>query len=148
MEISPLPRFLVTQPSRLLIKFATECVSAGFPSPADDYIDIDIDLNEYLIRHPISTFLLRVSGNSMIGAGIHNNDLLVVDRSIEPHPGHIVVAVLDGAFILKRLILKSGIPYLEADNSDYTSIDLRQYNDVQIWGVAIHSIHSLNLKHK
>ena len=148
MEISPLPRFLVTQPSRLLIKFATECVSAGFPSPADDYIDIDIDLNEYLIRHPISTFLLRVSGNSMTGAGIHNNDLLIVDRSIEPHPGHIVVAVLDGSFILKRLVLKRGIPYLEADNSEYASIDLRQYNDVQIWGVAIHSIHSLNLKHK
>ena len=80
----------------------------------------------------------------MIGAGIHNDDLLVIDRSIEAHPGHIVVAILDGAFILKRLVLKSGIPYLEADNSEYTAIDLRQYNDVQIWGVAIYSIHNLN----
>ena len=139
---SPIP--IRTHPSKLLIQLASECVSAGFPSPADDYIDIDIDLNEQLIRHPISTFFLRVSGNSMTGAGIHNDDLLIVDRSIEAHPGHIVVAVLDGNFILKRLMLKNGVPYLEADNPEYTPIDLRQYNNVQIWGVAIHSIHSLN----
>ena len=123
---------------------AIEYISAGFPSPADDYIDVGIDLNEQLIQHPTSTFLLRVSGNSMIDAGINNDDLLVVDRSLDPHPGHIVVAVLDGAFTLKRLTLKNGSLYLEAENSSYPPINLRQYKDVQIWGVAVHSIHSLN----
>ena len=120
-----------------------KCVSAGFPSPAEDYLDISIDLNEQLIRHPTSTFILRVSGTSMTGAGIHHGDLLIVDRSLVPHPGHIVVAVLDGAFTLKRLELKHGVIYLEADPPNYASIDLRQYNNVQIWGVAVHSIHSL-----
>ena len=123
---------------------ATECVSAGFPSPADDYLDIGIDLNEQLIQHPESTFLLRVSGDSMIGAGIHNGDLLVVDRSLEPRPGHIIVAVLDGAFTLKRLSLKNGVLFLEADHPNYQPIDLRRYENVQVWGVAMHSIHSLN----
>ena len=132
-----------SQPSKLLIRFANESVSAGFPSPADDYLDVAIDLNEQLIQHPASTFLLRVSGNSMTGAGIHNNDVLIVDRSLDPQPGHIVVAVLDGNFILKRLVVKNAVPFLEADNPDYTPIDLRQYNDVHIWGVATHSIHNL-----
>ena len=130
--------------SHLLIPLASECISAGFPSPADDYIDAGIDLNEQLIRNPTSTFLLRVSGNSMTGAGIHNGDLLIVDRSLNPHPGHIVVAVIEGAFILKRLVLKNEVLYLEADNPDYQQIDLRQYENVHVWGVAIHSIHSLN----
>ena len=129
---------------QIFLPLANECVSAGFPSPADDYIDAGIDLNEHLIRNPASTFLLRVSGNSMTGAGIHNGDLLIVDRSLNPHPGHIVVAVIEGAFILKRLVLKNEVLYLEADNPDYQQIDLRQYENVHVWGVAIHSIHSLN----
>ena len=93
--------------SHLLIPLASECISAGFPSPADDYIDAGIDLNEQLIRNPTSTFLLRVSGNSMTATGIYNGDLLVIDRSLDPHPGHIVVAVLDGAFTLKRLVFNN-----------------------------------------
>ena len=134
--------------SHLLVPLASECISAGFPSPADDYIDAGIDLNEQLIRNPASTFLLRVSGNSMTGAGIYNGDLLVVDRSLDPHPGQIVVAVIEGAFTLKRLVLRNKVLSLEADNPDYQPIDLRQYENVQIWGVAIHSIHSLNTKWK
>ena len=139
-----LPVPLKVNQSKLFIPLANECVSAGFPSPADDYIDIGIDLNEELIRHPASTFLLRVSGDSMTNAGIHNNDLLVVDRSLNPSPGHIVVAVLNGSFTLKRLVRESGVRSLEAEHPHYPSIALEQYNDIQLWGVAVYSIHNLN----
>ncbi len=142
LKISQLPIHLQSKP--LFVPLANEYISAGFPSPADDYIDVGIDLNEQLIRHPTSTFLLRVSGNSMTDAGIHNGDLLVVDRSLAPHPGHIVVAVLDGAFALKRLTFNNGALYLEAEHPNYPPIDLQQYDEVQIWGVAVYSIHSLN----
>ncbi len=127
----------------LLIPLARETISAGFPSPAEDYIELDIDLNKYLIKNPISSFFLRVSGNSMNNSGIQNNDLLIIDRSINPKAGDIVVAILDGDFTLKRLIKDNGNYYLKADKEDYPSINLYEYNEVEIWGVAIYSIHSL-----
>ena len=126
------------------LPLASESVAAGFPSPADDYIDVGIDLNDTLIRHPSSTFFLRVSGDSMTGAGIQHGDLLVVDRSLEASPGQIVVAVLDGAFTLKRLVRHRGRLRLEAANSAYPPLELHQCGDVQIWGVAIHVIHSFS----
>ncbi len=129
--------------STQLIPLVEETISAGFPSPAEDYIEIGIDLNKYLIKNPISTFFLRVSGNSMNNAGIYNNDLLIIDRSINPNPGHIVVALLDGEFTLKRLIKKQDNYYLKADKEDYPAINLYEYIDIQIWGVAIYSIHEL-----
>tara|TARA_Y100001968_G_scaffold110290_1_gene99840 strand:+ start:14867 stop:15319 length:453 start_codon:yes stop_codon:yes gene_type:complete len=129
--------------SSLSLPIANECISAGFPSPADDYLDIGIDLNEQLIRNPESTFFLRVSGHSMTGAGINDGDLLIIDRSIDPKPGRIVVAILDGSFTLKRLVLRCKKVYLEAANPDYPSIDITLYQNVQIWGVAIYSIHDL-----
>ena len=129
--------------STLLIPSVKETISAGFPSPAQDYIELGIDLNKYLIRNPISTFFLRVSGNSMNNAGIYNNDLLIIDRSINPNPGHIVVALLDGEFTLKRLIKKKDNYYLKADKENYPAINLYEYVDIQIWGVAIYSIHEL-----
>ena len=144
MRIPQLPIPLRTAGEQVLIPLLNECISAGFPSPADDYIDIGIDLNEELIRHPTSTFLLRVSGDSMNGAGVHNNDLLIVDRSLNPRPGHIVIAVLDGAFTLKRLVLKGETLCLQAENPHYPSIELQQYDNIQIWGVAMYSIHSLH----
>jgi len=130
------------RPSQRL-PLAVSTVAAGFPSPADDYIDSGIDLNEALIRHPSSTFFLRVSGDSMVEAGIQHGDLLVVDRSLEPRPGLIVVAVLDGAFTLKRLARHRGRLRLEAANRAYPPLELEQCGDVQIWGVAIHVIHPL-----
>ena len=120
-----------------------EHISAGFPSPAENYIDTNIDLNEELILHPASTFFLRVQGNSMTNAGILDGDLLIVDRSLNPQPGHIVVAILDGTFTLKKLTYRNQIPYLEAANPNYLPIDLRHYENIHIWGVAIHSIHKL-----
>ena len=129
--------------STRLFPIATENICAGFPSPAEDYIELGIDLNKYLIKNPISTFFLRVSGNSMNNAGIYNNDLLIIDRSINPNPGHIVVALLDGEFTLKRLIKKENNYYLKADKENYPAINLYEYIDIQIWGVAIYSIHEL-----
>ena len=129
------------QPLRLPLAGAS--VAAGFPSPADDYIEVGLDLNELLIRHPSSTFFLRVSGDSMLDAGIQHGDLLVVDRSLDARPGQVVVAVLDGAFTLKRLARHQGRLRLEAANSAYPPLELHQCGDVQIWGVAIHVIHSL-----
>ena len=129
------------QPLRLPLAGAS--VAAGFPSPADEYIEVGLALNELLIRHPSSTFFLRVSGDSMLDAGIQHGDLLVVDRSLEARPGLIVVAVLDGAFTLKRLARHRGRLRLEAANSAYPPLELHQCGDVQIWGVAIHVIHPL-----
>ena len=125
------------------LPLAGERVAAGFPSPADDYVDVGIDLNDQLIRHPTSTFFLRVSGDSMTGAGIHDGDLLVVDRSLDPRPGRVVVAVLDGGFTLKRLMRHQGRLRREAANPSYPPLDLQSCDDAQIWGVAIHVIHSL-----
>ena len=89
---------LQSKPSTTLLPLVSECISAGFPSPADNYIEAEINLNEELIKNPISTFLLRVQGDSMRNAGVLNGDLLIVDRSLNPQPGHVVVAILDGAF--------------------------------------------------
>ncbi len=130
--------------SKLSLPIASEFISAGFPSPADNYIETRIDLNQELIKHPNCTFFLRVSGDSMTGAGIYDGDLLIVDRGINASPGRIVVAILDGSFTLKRLTRKNNSLYLEAANPNYSPIDLSKYNDAEIWGVAIYSIHSLN----
>jgi SOS-response transcriptional repressors (RecA-mediated autopeptidases) len=116
-SFSPVPLPLRSQRHPLLLPLAGERVAAGFPSPADDYVEVGIDLNDQLIRHPTSTFFLRVSGDSMTGAGIHDGDLLVVDRSLDPRPGRVVVAVLDGGFTLKRLARHRGRLRLEAANS-------------------------------
>ena len=144
MTFSYSPISLKVNRSPLIIPLGNEHISAGFPSPADDYIDIGIDLNEQLIQHPNSTFFLRVSGYSMIKAGIYNGDLIIVDRSLDPKPGKIVVAILDGEFTLKKLSICRGEIFLEAENSNYPSIDITNNNNVQIWGVAIYCIHNLS----
>lgn len=139
----PLPQPLRSKRHPLHLPLAGESVAAGFPSPADDYVEVGIDLNDQLIRHPTSTFFLRVSGDSMTGAGIHDGDLLVVDRSLDPRPGRVVVAVLDGGFTLKRLVRHQGRLRLEAANPNYPPLELEGCGDMQIWGVAIHVIHPL-----
>ncbi len=130
-------------PEPLPLPLALEAVPAGFPSPADDYVETSIDLNEALIHHPSSTFFLRVSGDSMTGAGIHHDDLLIVDRSLEPRSGRIVVAVLEGAFTLKRLVRHQGRWRLAAAHDAYPPLELGEHQEACIWGVATHVIHPL-----
>jgi DNA polymerase V len=118
-------------------------VSAGFPSPAEDYIEETLDLNQLLIKHPAATFFVRVAGESMIGAGIHDGDILVVDRSIEPAHNKIVVAAIDGNFTVKRLRIKNGEVFLIPENKDFSPILVNPENGVFIWGVVRHVIHSV-----
>ena len=116
---------------------------AGFPSPADDYLEGKLDLNRHLIKHPAATFFVRVTGDSMIGAGIHSGDLLVVDRSLEPADKHVVVAVLDGELTVKRLFKQNGIVRLLPENLNYQPIEIAPQQTIEIWGVVTSVIHSL-----
>jgi DNA polymerase V len=118
-------------------------ISAGFPSPAEDYIDKNLDLNEYLIKHPSATFFVRVAGNSMINAGIHNGDILVVDRALEPADNKIIIAVINGELTVKRVRKARDGLYLMPENDDFKTIEVTEEMDFQIWGVVTHVIHSL-----
>lgn len=144
MAKSSLNSSIANKKTSLKLPLAIEKISAGFPSPAEDYLDIGIDLNEQLIRHPESTFFMRVSGHSMTNNGINNGDLLIIDRSIDPRPGQIVIAVLDGCFTVKKLTRTKTKLYLEANCPNYPPIDISNYETVQIWGTAIYCIHNLN----
>ena len=124
------------------IPLLNDSVSAGFPSPADDYTEENIDLNEHLISNPFSTFFLRVKGDSMINAGIKDKDLIIVDKSLIAKPGDIVIAMIDGEFTIKRLSIKNDELYLKAENHNYPDFSFKNHIDVQIWGVVIYSIHS------
>jgi DNA polymerase V len=109
---------------------------AGFPSPADDYIENTLDLNEYLIDNPVATFMMRVSGNSMLGAGINDKDVIIVDRSKEALPGKIVVAVLDGELTVKRLEKSKNGYVLVPENPDFQPIMVEDEQELVIWGVV------------
>ncbi|MCH7486684.1 MAG: translesion error-prone DNA polymerase V autoproteolytic subunit [Proteobacteria bacterium] len=113
-------------------------VPAGFPSPAEDYVEGKLDLNEHLIRRPAATFIVRVEGDSMIEAGIFSGDLLVVDRGIEARPDSIVVAAVGGELVVKRLRKKGAGWVLEAENPDFPAIEIGA--DCAIWGVVTSSI--------
>ena len=127
---------------KIRIPLLSDSVSAGFPSPADDYTEENIDLNEHLISNPFSTFFLRVKGESMINAGIKDTDLIIVDKSLIAKPGNIVIAMIDGEFTIKRLSIKKDELYLKAENHNYPDFSFKNHIDVQIWGVVIYSIHS------
>ena len=116
-------------------------VSAGFPSPADDYLDLPIDLNEFLIKHPAATFYVRVKGNSMEGAGIRNGDLLIVDRAEEPRNKSIVLGIIDGEFTVKRIKEKGSDLYLIPDNPEFKPIKIDNNMDFQGWGVVTYVVH-------
>lgn len=118
-------------------------LAAGFPSPADDYIEGRLDLNRHLIKHPAATFFVRVSGDSMIDAGIHSGDLLVVDRSLDAVDGNVIVAALDGELTVKRLSKRGEILRLLPANSDYQPIEILAQQTFEIFGVVTNVIHSL-----
>ncbi|MFZ0255056.1 MAG: translesion error-prone DNA polymerase V autoproteolytic subunit [Gammaproteobacteria bacterium] len=118
-------------------------VSAGFPSPADDFLERKIDLNEHLVRHPAATFFVRVAGDSMKNAGIFCGDILVVDRSLEAGDGSVVVAVLDGEFTVKRVLKTDGRIFLVPANEAYSPVEVTAEMDFTVWGVVTSVIHSL-----
>ncbi len=116
---------------------------AGFPSPADDYIEGKLDLNRHLIKHPAATFFVRVTGDSMIGAGIHSGDLLVVDRSLDAVDGNVIVAALDGELTVKRLFRQGEILRLLPANAAYDPIEILMQQTFEIFGVVTNVIHAL-----
>lgn len=120
-----------------------ESVSAGFPSPADDYIDNKLDLNEFLIKNPSATFFVRVTGDSMVNAGIYSGDILVVDRSIEAKNGYVIIAVIDGELLVKRLRQTKKKIFLYPENSNFTPIEITSQMNFEVWGVVTNVIHSL-----
>lgn len=128
-------------PSHLSLPVYSCKIPAGFPSPASDYVDQRLDLNEYLAVHPEATFFLRVQGDSMTGAGIHDGDLLVVDRSLQAKSGQVVIAVVDGEFTVKRLHRRGGKVWLKAENPNYRHIELQEGQELEIWGVVSHVVH-------
>lgn len=116
-------------------------VQAGFPSPADDYIENQLNINELVVQRPAATFFVRVEGESMADANIHSGDILVVDRSIQASSGKIVVAVINGEFTVKRFVLKNGSAYLQPENPKFPAIKIEAGAEFQIWGVVTYVIH-------
>ncbi len=128
-------------PVRLFPLYASKVV-AGFPSPADDYIEARLDLNEYLVRHKEATFFLRVKGDSMKGANIHDGNLLIVDKALEPKHNHIIVAVTNGELTVKRLYKWRGVVKLMAANDAYPDILITAESELTVWGVVKHVVHT------
>ncbi len=118
-------------------------VPAGFPSPADDYIEGQLDLNKFLIQRPAATYFVRVTGDSMIDAGIHDGDLLIVDRSCRPKDKDVVIAAVNGELTVKRMRIKNRRITLVPENRNYTSQSVSDEEEFEIWGVVRHVIHSL-----
>ncbi len=143
MELTVTEIFSFEQRTKLSLPIAMTSVPAGFPSPADDYMDKKLDLNEYLIQHPAATFFVRVKGESMIQAGIHSGDILIVDRAIEPEDGKVVIAAIDGELTVKRILKRDGKLYLAAENPDYNLIEVSPEQSFIIWGVVTYVIHKV-----
>lgn len=117
-------------------------ISAGFPSPADDYIDASLDLNEHLVTNKTATFFLRVKGDSMAGAHIHDRDLLIANRALSPAHRNIVAAVVNGEITVKYLYKRDGVVKLQAANPKYRDIVIPPDGELVVWGVCTHVIHT------
>ena len=127
---------------KLQIPYLLEAVQAGFPSPAQDYVEQQLDLNEMCIKHPAATYFVRAAGDSMIGAGIYENDILVVDRSLTPNAGDIIIAGWNGELTVKELQLKP-YPALISHNDNYPAIRIPDSADLDVFGVVSYVIHGL-----
>lgn len=129
--------------SRVLLPIYLCKVEAGFPSPAENYVEQELDLKEHLIRNSDSTFLVRATGKSMVNVGISPGDILIVDKSLEAKNNSIIIVSIDGELTVKRLIKDNENKklYLKSENLDYPNIDLKIESDTIIWGVVTYSIH-------
>lgn len=133
--------FGVDQKTKVVRPLFTCGVSAGFPSPADDHIDRKLDLNELLIKHPASTYFVRVAGDSMKNASINHGDILVVDRSLEATNDKIIIAIINGELTVKRFLRNNTSCRLVAENSDYQPIEISEDTEFEVWGVVTSVIH-------
>jgi len=129
--------------TRLSLPLIGEGISAGFPSPALDFIDLSIDMNRHLVKHPATTFYGRVKGHSMKDAGIFDGDLLVIDKSLQPLDNKIAVCYIDGEFTIKRIRLEEKVIWLLPENEAYQPIRVTEENDFLIWGMVTHVIKAL-----
>jgi len=133
--------YFVGQPARAMpLPFFDE-VPAGFPSPAGDYLQNTLDLNEHLVKHPAATFFVVVKGTSMIDAGLQDGDILLVDKALTPKSKDIVVARLEGSFTVKRLIKTQSGAYLKAENPSFPPIQITEEMCFEVFGVVTHVIH-------
>ena len=129
--------------SELRISYSHETVSAGFPSPANDFLETKIDLNKELSKNPLATFYVKVKGNSMIDSGINDKDVLVVDRSLEPNKNKIAVCFIDGEFTVTRIKLDKASLYLMPENKNYQPIKITEDNQFVIWGIVTYVINAV-----
>ena len=136
--------FSIDQETSLDIPFFDNQVPAGFPSPAQDYIDLDLDLHNYLVKNPSSTFCVRVTGESMRDAGINSGDIMLVDRSLDPKNRSIVLAVVDNEFTVKRVNVSEEGLFLMPENADFSPIKITSEMNFQVWGVVTYIIHKVN----
>ena len=127
--------------TELLLPFAENGVSAGFPSPADDVMELGLDLNKALIPHPAATFYAKVKGSSMIDAGIGEGDILVIDKSLDPKDGDIAICFIDGEFTVKRIACREGGLLLMPANEKFQPIRITEENDFLVWGIVTYIIH-------
>ena len=118
-------------------------VCAGFPSPAGDYLEGEIDLNKYLIKNPLATFIVKSQGNCMLQAGIHSGDLLIVDRSLKPKNGSIAIVCINGDLTIKRIKISGKKFLLASDNKEYENIKINNESDMFIWGIVTKVIHNV-----
>ena len=123
------------------IKLAEPMVPAGFPSPADDFVEMELNIHDYIVKNKDATFCVKVEGTSMTKADIHSGDILIVDRSLEPEHHNIVLAVIDGEFTVKRLAVNDGNLYLSPENDNFAPIKITEEMDFLVWGVITHIIH-------
>ena len=137
-----LPLYKFQRKTRLKLPLYGSRLAAGFPSPADEYLEKTLDLNEYLVDKPAATFFVRAAGDSMIGAGIQPGDLLVVDRAKEPKNNSVVVALVNGEFTVKRFSKKGIKISLKAENPAFKPLEITSDMDFEVWGVVTHVIHS------
>ena len=130
---------LMPKSTPMELPLVTTKVPAGFPSPAEEYLGDSLDLNNYLIKNPSTTFFARVEGDSMVGTGIMAGDVLVIDRSLEPRHGDVVVAILNGELTVKTLHTKHNVK-LVSENPEYPDISINGDMELRVWGVATHTI--------
>jgi|TARA_B110000263_G_C15036591_1_gene386586 DNA polymerase V len=133
--------FAVDETTLLSIPMFSDSVQAGFPSPAEDHLDLDLNLNDYLVQNPSATFCVKAIGESMKDAGIKSGDIMIVDKSLEPKNRSIVLAVIDGEFTVKRVNVNNDELYLMPENSNFPPIKITEEMDFQVWGIVTYIIH-------